>query len=66
VRLGRLSQSMRGCDVAALGARVLEDFSKLRNASAEGLAKVDITSIPGSRDAPRYETNYRYFDFKRL
>jgi len=42
VRLGRLSQSMRGCDVAALGARVLEDFSKLRNASAEGLAKVDI------------------------
>jgi len=42
VGLGRLSQSMRGCDVAALGARVLEDFSKLRNASAEGLAKVDI------------------------
>jgi len=42
VRLGRLSQSIRGCNVAALGARVLEHFSKLRNASAEGLAKVDI------------------------
>ena len=25
-----------------------------------------LTSVPGSRDAPRYETNYRYFDFKRL
>lgn len=42
VRLGRLPHSMSGCDVAALGARVLEDFSKLRNASAEGLSKVDI------------------------
>ena len=42
VELRRLSQSMRGCNVAALGARVLEDFSNLRNGSAEGVSKVDI------------------------
>ena len=24
------------------------------------------TSVPGSRDAPRRETNHRYFEFKRL
>ena len=41
--LGRFSQSNKGCRVAALGARVLEDFSQLRHGSAEGvLIKVDI------------------------
>ena len=40
--LRRLSQSMRGCDVATLGARVLEDFSDLRNGPAQGVSKVDI------------------------
>lgn len=25
-----------------------------------------LTSVPGSRDAPCYETKYRYFDFNRL
>ena len=40
--LGRFSQSNKGCRVAALGARVLEDFSQLRHESAEGVLKVDI------------------------
>ena len=42
VELGRVSQSMRRCDVAALGARVLDDFSNLRDESGEGVSKVDI------------------------
>ena len=40
--LGQLSRSRKGCQVAALGARVLDDFSQLRNGSAEGAIKVDI------------------------
>ena len=40
--LGRFSRSRKGCQVAALGARVLEDFSQLRYRSAEGVLKVDI------------------------
>ena len=41
--LGRFSLSNKGCRVAALGARVLEDFFQLRHGSAEGvLIKVDI------------------------
>ena len=27
---------------------------------------VMLTYVPGSRDAPRRETNHRYFEFKRL
>jgi hypothetical protein len=27
---------------------------------------IGITSVPASRDAPRRETNHRYFEFKRL
>jgi hypothetical protein len=27
---------------------------------------VMLTCVPGSRDAPRRETNHRYFEFKRL
>ena len=40
--LGRFSRSNKGCRVAALGARVLEDFHQLRHGSAEGVLKVDI------------------------
>ena len=40
--LGRFSQSNKGCRVAALGARVLEDFHQLRHGTAEGVLKVDI------------------------
>ena len=42
MELGRLSHSMKGCNVAALGARVLEDFSNLRKGSAEEVCKVYI------------------------
>jgi len=40
--LRRFSQSTKGCKVAALGARVLNDFSSLQKASAEEICKVDI------------------------
>ena len=40
--LRRFSLSMKGCKVAALGARVLKDFSSLQKASAEEICKVDI------------------------
>ena len=40
--LGLFSRSNKGCRVAALGARVLEDFHQLRHGSAEGVLKVDI------------------------
>ena len=34
---------MKGCKVAALGARVLKDFSSLQKASAEEICKVDMS-----------------------
>ena len=40
--LGRLSESMKGCDLATLGARVLNDFSNLRNGPVQGVYKVNI------------------------
>ena len=42
VELRRFSRSMKGCKVAALGARVLKDFSSLQKASAEEICKIDI------------------------
>ena len=42
VELRRFSLSMKGCKVAALGARVLKDFSSLQKASAEEICKIDI------------------------
>ena len=39
--LGRLSRSRKGCEVAGLGARVLEDFAHLRD-GPEGVCKVNI------------------------
>jgi len=42
VKLRRFSQSRKGCRVATLGARVLEDFSNLRTRSTEEVCKVDI------------------------
>ncbi len=42
VKLRNHSRSMSGCNVAALGAQVLEDFSNLRYESVEGTSKVDI------------------------
>ena len=43
MELRRFSLSMQGCKVAALGARVLKDFSCLQKASAEEICKIDIT-----------------------
>ncbi|KAM0799031.1 hypothetical protein BDR22DRAFT_822939 [Usnea florida] len=43
MELRRFSLSMKGCKVAALGARVLKDFSSLQKASAEEICKIDIT-----------------------
>jgi len=40
--LRRFSHSTKGCKVAALGARVLNDFSSLHKASADEICKVDI------------------------
>ena len=42
VELRRFSLSMKGCEVAALGARVLKDFSSLQKTSAEEICKIDI------------------------
>ena len=60
VELGRLSQSIRGCDVAALGARVQDDFSNLRNGSAEGLSKVDIPYF-GRVEIQRRDTGHNEY-----
>ncbi len=55
MELGRLSQSMKGCNVAALGARVLEDFSNLRKGSPEEVCKVVIPYF-GRVEIRRYDT----------
>ena len=40
--LKRVSQSIRNCDVAALEARVLKDFSNSQTGPADGFSNVDI------------------------
>ena len=63
----------QGSTGGILQGRLLADgraiFAPLSSVASEALDPSEIqevTSVPGSRDAPRYETNYRYFDFKRL
>ena len=59
--LGHFSSSRKGCEVAVLGARVLEDFSQLRNGPAEGVSRVDIPYFGQveirRRDARQTENN---------
>ena len=57
MELKRVSRSMRRCDVAALGARVLDDFSNIRNGSVEGVSKVNIPFF-GRVEIRRSSTRY--------